>query len=339
MIIEIIGKFCSLVFSPLLKLRFILKIYNFIFNNVDYRTVRFTNKYIYLPLYDYDWKIKLINGKTVLTRVQKNNILTYQFPLSYRRHSPSFNYLEFMLNKYFPDNVPWIDVGSNLGLRSLLPLSEGREVYFIEPNKEANKTNKERCILNKYKNYIFFEVGASNSSGYQDFFIDKSSYNSSLEEASLKNSLFIYERKERIAIDTIDNLFRDKINIFPTAYIKIDVEGHELKVLEGASEFIKKLQPTMIIEVNEKGLHFADFICTISCYDYELFEICSLTKGKLLRRINLNCQKEIDSIRNNDFLITKDNKLIEYIESLILGSCTKKNIFQRGLFTNNVCFR
>ena len=46
-----------------------------------------------------------------------------------------------------------------------------------------------------------------------------------------------------------DRLWLEKVN-----FIKIDVEGYELRVLDGAEDIINKCHPTMVIEVNSKAL-------------------------------------------------------------------------------------
>lgn len=278
--------------------------------------VRFFNTYTYIPSGDYIWNIKLVNGKTVKTAVHKDSILSFQFPLSYRRHSPSFNYVEYLVNKYLPPDVPWIDIGSNMGLRSLLPLSEGRRVYFIEPNCEVNKINLERCILNGYSNFEFFELGVSDKEGFVDFYVDKSSYNSSVEYDITHMEIFNLERKETIKINTIDNIFTNNLGSFSSAYIKIDVEGHELNVIKGASTFLRKIQPTIIIEVNEKGEHFAEFIEIVSGYNYQIFELGDFKRKKYLKRVQKRNDFEYN-VNKNDFLVTKDIGLIDFLKPYI----------------------
>jgi hypothetical protein len=50
-----------------------------------------------------------------------------------------------------------------------------------------------------------------------------------------------------IALDTIEYQFKNKISV-----IKIDVEGYELNVLEGAKGLIMKHRPIIITEIYEK---------------------------------------------------------------------------------------
>jgi len=303
-----IGKFISF----LLQFKFIFRIYNFIYESSSYLFIRLFVKFIELPDRDNKWLIFLPNGKKILTKIKKGDLMSRQFALSYKWHSPALNFTETLLNEYFNKEIPWIDVGSNLGIRSLLALSEGKQVYFIEPNKETNRLNIERCKLNGFNNYSLFEVGASDRKGSTEFTIDKSSYNSSLESGLVSDNEI--DRKEIIKIDTLDNLFDNKLNDFKTACIKIDVEGHELQVLYGAERFISRLTPTIIIEVNQKDSHFLEFESLLYQYNYVIFEIGNFKKGKFFKKLTKDLSIEKTLIINNDFLVTADNSLVNKIE-------------------------
>jgi len=63
----------------------------------------------------------------------------------------------------------------------------------------------------------------------------------------------IFEKFDEFNIKTIklDNIkFKNKIS-----FIKIDVEGHELSVIEGAKNTIKKNKPNLLVEIEEKHSH------------------------------------------------------------------------------------
>ena len=54
--------------------------------------------------------------------------------------------------------------------------------------------------------------------------------------------------KFNVKTNKLDNFkFSNKIS-----FIKIDVEGHELKVIDGAKETLKKHKPNLLIEIEEK---------------------------------------------------------------------------------------
>jgi len=129
------------VVSFLIKNHFIFKIYNFTFEHSPYWIIRLLVKYVRLPLKDNNWDIFLINNKKIKTKIYANNIKTAQFALSYKWHNPALNFTEKLLCSFYSDEVTWIDIGANLGLRSLFALTENKPVYLIEPNYELNKLN------------------------------------------------------------------------------------------------------------------------------------------------------------------------------------------------------
>lgn len=251
----------------------------------------------------------MLNGKKVKTPVYKNNTKTKQLALSYKWHSPSINFLEKLIVDNFSDKDVWIDIGANLGLRSLYALSSGVKVFFIEPNKELNEINERRCKLNDFKNYQFFETGISNKKGELEFFIDESSYNSTFETQLIDNLQI--EKKEIVKIDTLDNIFEELMKEFKNVFVKIDVEGHENKVIEGANHFIETLNPTMLIEINSKGEHLKNIISQDIFKDYLIYEVGNFSNNKIFNKITI---ESIDrNITHNDFLFIKDKKLLNLI--------------------------
>jgi FkbM family methyltransferase len=54
-------------------------------------------------------------------------------------------------------------------------------------------------------------------------------------------------RRQRVAMRTLDSYRLD-----PVGFMKIDVEGHELAVLEGAADLLRRCRPALLIEVEER---------------------------------------------------------------------------------------
>jgi FkbM family methyltransferase len=301
----------------LIQNRHLFRIYNYLYEYSPHWCVKLLVKYVKLPDKNNEWKIRLQNGKKVWTRIYADNIKTVQFALSYKWHSPSLNFTEKLLNQYYSSKVPWIDVGANLGIRSQLSLTENRPVVFIEPNSELNRLNIERCKLNGFKNYELFGVGASDITGIKEFAVDKSSYTSSLEVDFVSEDAI--DHKEFIKVDTLDNILQTLIESSKTACIKIDVEGHELHVIEGARNLISKLSPTIIIEVNQKGDHFLNFVRIFHDLGYEIFEIGEFSRNVFYRKIRKDQSLNSTNIHYNDFITIKDKALISIFEKYALN--------------------
>ena len=56
---------------------------------------------------------------------------------------------------------------------------------------------------------------------------------------------------EHVQIQTLDALC-ESMNVADVAFMKIDVEGHELKVLQGASGVLTRCHPTLLVEIEQR---------------------------------------------------------------------------------------
>ena len=66
----------------------------------------------------------------------------------------------------------------------------------------------------------------------------------SLEAAATEGGAFVEVKVETSRLDDL--------NVRNVGFLKIDVEGHELNVLRGASEFLRREQPTALVEAEER---------------------------------------------------------------------------------------
>jgi FkbM family methyltransferase len=78
----------------------------------------------------------------------------------------------------------------------------------------------------------------------------------------------------RASVDTLDSFVqRNKVNRLNL--IKIDVDGHELPVLQGALETLRRFRPTLVMEMSpyihaEHNHSFADFVALLKSLNYSL---------------------------------------------------------------------
>lgn len=126
-----------------------------------------------------------------------------------------------------------LDIGGCVGMFAV-PLAQHYKGVFTF---EINPTVRECLRLNtkQYDNITVFGFGLSNHSGVSRF---KTSAASGLS--------FISDQGDTLLpVRTLDSFMFDDIDI-----IKIDVEGHEYQVLEGAVETLKKCKPLVITEIH-----------------------------------------------------------------------------------------
>jgi FkbM family methyltransferase len=123
-----------------------------------------------------------------------------------------------------------IDVGAYVGMwtvRSAIDVGSKGKVIAIEPSKYNNKWLSDNV---KYLDNVTCYKGlASNKDGFETLWMNKAS---SCNSTILKQGNPVKTQCKKL--DTIAKELNIKIN-----FIKIDAEGAELKVLEGAEEILK----------------------------------------------------------------------------------------------------
>ena len=139
----------------------------------------------------------------------------------------------------------FIDVGANIGNHTNGLCSYFSNCHAFEPNPrtfqllKANMTGK--------PNVICHQLALSNCSGEASFHQDSNNSGKSrvidMSQFNAQNNNNDLIKIKTMRLDDIINKHSD------VGLIKIDVEGHELKVLEGAVEILKKQRPFIMIEV------------------------------------------------------------------------------------------
>lgn len=137
-----------------------------------------------------------------------------------------------------------IDIGANIGVWSYWLSKYSKQVESFEPNPKIFNVLKNI----KIKNVNAYNIALSNRSGVADLLVPKGSKGFSNQGASLSNIKVGGEHK---SVSVISKCL-DDYNFSNVSFIKIDVEGHEHEVIEGATATINKFKPTMVIEMEEK---------------------------------------------------------------------------------------
>ena len=133
-----------------------------------------------------------------------------------------------------------IDIGANIGyytiLFSKLVGKKGKVIAF-EPEPSNFKLLKENIEINNCKNVVPFNVALSDSKGKKELYFNPENRGGcSLKNKNLKNVL-------KVRTMPLDDIIK-KAN-----FIKIDVEGAEAEVLEGADKILKQNNLILMIEV------------------------------------------------------------------------------------------
>jgi len=143
-----------------------------------------------------------------------------------------------------------IDVGTNVGETLLnfarLTTQKGKVIGF-EPDPQIFQKCINNIKLNEFENITLNNKGLSDIDGelFLDRYVDRNRGANKITHSKDGENVI------SVQITTLDEYLE---NSPPPQLIKIDVEGHELNVLRGAHETLKKFHPILFIEINDQHL-------------------------------------------------------------------------------------
>lgn len=173
----------------------------------------------------------------------------FYFHILFKDCEPELRNLKKLLEK----KTIAIDVGANIGLYSYALSRHCQKVHAFEVMASTCQPLDELSA----SNIDVHHIGLSNHAGKVKLFTPVHETGLELSGwASLSQSNFpdaVSEIETLVQVATLDSYFFDEC-----CFLKIDVEGHELEVLEGAVETIKRTQPRILVEVKQDNLRIID---------------------------------------------------------------------------------
>lgn len=167
--------------------------------------------------------------------------------------SPSFekldlikliNLIEQSLKK--GKKVLFIDIGADFGKYTIAvgnyckKYSSRLQIISFEPEIISYKLLKANTKLNKLTNVKVFNRALSNKKKLQNFYIE--------ETMNMLISFKMYSYKSvKISTQKLNEYTPYLKSKYDEVYIKLDVEGHEMEVLEGSQKFINKAKRVVLL--------------------------------------------------------------------------------------------
>lgn len=154
--------------------------------------------------------------------------------------------------KLFDDQSPhiFIDVGAQAGLYTLCAKYFPHvEFHAFEPFKPNFHLLQKNINLNALSNVVLYDVALSNEDSTSTLQICKS--HNGLHTMGKVPQRFSDVSSIEVTTRTLDNLFSGDKKI---SYIKIDTEGWEYFILNGAVQVLKKWKPILQLEVCDTNL-------------------------------------------------------------------------------------
>ncbi len=163
----------------------------------------------------------------------------------------------------------WIvfDIGANAGFYSLLFSKKcwNGKIIAFEPSGREWRRLLEHIEINHCKNIVAENLAVGDCSRTMQLYIHEEQ---NMGMNSLKpDNRFRYIDKEPIKMISLDQYFSEHHELKALDFIKIDVEGFESEVVEGARDILLKFKPIVLCEVWEHmGKTFGEGLklCTVS---------------------------------------------------------------------------
>jgi FkbM family methyltransferase len=164
------------------------------------------------------------------------------------------------VNNTLKDGDVFIDIGSNIGLFSLIAsnlVGRNGKVISFEPSPKTFKRLEENIELNELQNVKLNNIGLSDKKGTLKLHVSENGHDAWDTFATDINNIK-YQNSIEVNINTLDNEI-ENIGVNNIKLIKIDVEGWEKFVLLGAIETIKKFSPILLIEFTAENTENAGY--------------------------------------------------------------------------------
>ena len=219
------------------------------------------------------------------------------------------------IKEYLPENAVIFDIGANVGtfLYQLKDKLKPENIYGFEPNKKLYQRLKRLfpdmkvfpSALSDENTTAEFKVPVINGK----MIASRGTLNISYKEKGEEKS-----HTEKVEVIKLDDWIKTE-PLTQLDFIKIDVEGNELKTLAGARQTIQRFFPTLMVEMEQR--HHAtpiwNEIAEVESWGYDArylnrhtFELEKLTEEILIK--NTADEKNKTDYINNIIFLPKNYK-------------------------------
>ncbi len=180
-------------------------------------------------------------------RLDPNEFLQAHILLFGSYELPTVRFIRRLLR----DGDTVFDIGAQIGYLTLMSklARKGVTVWSFEPEKTNAIKLRENLSLNNFDMTHVVEKAVSNVSGSIRLYLSKD-HNAGTHSTIPNESTIDVTRFVDLPAIRLDDFAKEQ-GISKLALIKIDVEGGELEVIEGAREVLHTLQPVVIAELSD----------------------------------------------------------------------------------------
>lgn len=209
-------------------------------------TNRFSNEFI--QMLDPKVTVPFRNGQSLIFRTGHGRLLW---------RATAAEHLEPMvihwLDEFTPSDV-FYDIGANIGTYALLAAKRGIRSYAFEPELNNAQLLYENIFLNRVQNFCApMPMALSDKSAQDIFFLKGISKGDALHNVGAPSRYLDSRRELPFKLQVLTFRLDDLVSLCglpPPTKLKLDVDGNELRVLQGAPRALQSVQE-LCIELDE----------------------------------------------------------------------------------------
>jgi FkbM family methyltransferase len=138
----------------------------------------------------------------------------------------------------------FFDIGANAGFYTLLAAQTAKRVYAFEPLPTNLEFLRRHLSLNNVENVEIIEAAVCDEVGTACFRVEKNSYMGALNP----------EGSIQVRTVTLDHALKSSA-VCPPDFVKMDIEGAELRALLGAEHTIRSYKPVLFLATHGVEMH------------------------------------------------------------------------------------
>jgi FkbM family methyltransferase len=191
---------------------------------------------------------------------------------------------------FIPDARVFVDVGANKGLYSEALIKQFQnisKIYLFEPSKTNFDILIQKFKLNNNNMFSLNNLGLADINSISILYSNEAGSGlAGLSKRNLDHFGIDFDFQEEINIVRFDEYWLTLNNLEIIDLFKIDVEGHELRVLEGIGSFINKIK---VIQFEFGGCnidtktYFQDFWYFFEDKNFDIYRITPLGPMKITK--------------------------------------------------------
>ncbi|MCA0301835.1 MAG: FkbM family methyltransferase [Proteobacteria bacterium] len=169
----------------------------------------------------------------------------------------SFEPNEFaFLDRVLKPGMVFIDVGANDGYYTLFAarrVGPTGLVVAAEPSSRERAHLQRNLGRNGLDNVTVVPAAIGAASGLADLHLAHGVHAGHNTLGAFAHDDVVRASLERVAIEPLDSVVT-RLGLAQVDFVKIDVEGAEARVVDGATTVLEKMRPILLLEVNDKAL-------------------------------------------------------------------------------------